>query len=324
MPEFDVVGVGLNATDTLLIVPHFPAYAGKAPFEEEVVTPGRAGGQRPGGVRAAGAAHQVYRHRRGRRARAHPDGKPARGGHQSRARAASPELRQPVGLHRHRPQHRRAHGAVAARRLPAHRPGTDSAGADRLRAPAAYRWARHAGGRARGGHRAEPRDSRHRGRRYHLSRLRPRAAARRLPGGQLRISHGLDRPERSLQGAGTHAARIRNEGGGHDAGGARRAGARKRGVLLLARFRGELRGYHRRRRRVPRGVLLCCFAGNADARRPGVFQRHGGPQLHGAGRARRNPRTGRDSRPDGARGEARRSRIRGPRGGRSPANDISH
>jgi sulfofructose kinase len=40
MPEFDVVGVGLNATDTLLLVPHFPAYAGKAPFEEEVVSPG--------------------------------------------------------------------------------------------------------------------------------------------------------------------------------------------------------------------------------------------------------------------------------------------
>jgi sulfofructose kinase len=40
MPEFDVVGVGLNATDTLLIVPHFPAYAGKAPFQEEVVSPG--------------------------------------------------------------------------------------------------------------------------------------------------------------------------------------------------------------------------------------------------------------------------------------------
>jgi len=42
MPEFDVVGVGLNATDTLLLVPHFPAYAGKVPFEEEMVC---AGGQ---------------------------------------------------------------------------------------------------------------------------------------------------------------------------------------------------------------------------------------------------------------------------------------
>ena len=40
MPAFDVVGVGLNATDTLLLVPHFPPYAGKAPFEQEVVSPG--------------------------------------------------------------------------------------------------------------------------------------------------------------------------------------------------------------------------------------------------------------------------------------------
>lgn len=40
MSEFDVVGVGLNATDTLLMVPHFPAYAGKVPYEEEIVSPG--------------------------------------------------------------------------------------------------------------------------------------------------------------------------------------------------------------------------------------------------------------------------------------------
>ena len=40
MPEFDVVGVGLNATDTLLIVPHFPAYAGKVPFQDEHLSPG--------------------------------------------------------------------------------------------------------------------------------------------------------------------------------------------------------------------------------------------------------------------------------------------
>ena len=40
MPEFDVVGVGLNATDTLLVVPHFPAYAGKVPFQEEILSPG--------------------------------------------------------------------------------------------------------------------------------------------------------------------------------------------------------------------------------------------------------------------------------------------
>ncbi len=37
---FDVVGVGLNATDTLLLVPQFPAYGGKAPFVKEIRSPG--------------------------------------------------------------------------------------------------------------------------------------------------------------------------------------------------------------------------------------------------------------------------------------------
>lgn len=37
---FDVVGVGLNATDTMLLVPHFPAYGGKVPFTKEVLSPG--------------------------------------------------------------------------------------------------------------------------------------------------------------------------------------------------------------------------------------------------------------------------------------------
>lgn len=40
MPEFDVVGVGLNATDTLLVVPRFPPYGGKVPFQEEILSPG--------------------------------------------------------------------------------------------------------------------------------------------------------------------------------------------------------------------------------------------------------------------------------------------
>ena len=40
MPSFDVAGVGLNATDTLLLLPKFPAYAGKAPFESEILSPG--------------------------------------------------------------------------------------------------------------------------------------------------------------------------------------------------------------------------------------------------------------------------------------------
>ena len=37
---FDVVGVGLNATDTLLVVSHFPAYGGKVPFQHEILSPG--------------------------------------------------------------------------------------------------------------------------------------------------------------------------------------------------------------------------------------------------------------------------------------------
>lgn len=39
-PDFDVIGVGLNATDTLLLLPKFPAYAGKVPFTEEILSPG--------------------------------------------------------------------------------------------------------------------------------------------------------------------------------------------------------------------------------------------------------------------------------------------
>ncbi|MBC7928640.1 MAG: ribokinase [Bryobacteraceae bacterium] len=40
MSRFDVVGVGLNATDTLILLPRFPAYAGKVPFSGEMLSPG--------------------------------------------------------------------------------------------------------------------------------------------------------------------------------------------------------------------------------------------------------------------------------------------
>ena len=40
MSEFDVVGVGLNATDTLMIVPAYPPCGGKVPFEHEMFSPG--------------------------------------------------------------------------------------------------------------------------------------------------------------------------------------------------------------------------------------------------------------------------------------------
>lgn len=39
-PDFDLVGVGLNATDTLLLVPRFPAYGGKVRIAQEVISPG--------------------------------------------------------------------------------------------------------------------------------------------------------------------------------------------------------------------------------------------------------------------------------------------
>ena len=39
-PEFDLVGVGLNATDTLLLVAKYPQLGGKVPFEREILSPG--------------------------------------------------------------------------------------------------------------------------------------------------------------------------------------------------------------------------------------------------------------------------------------------
>jgi sulfofructose kinase len=40
--QFDLVGIGLNATDTLILVSHFPAYAGKVAIDSEILS---AGGQ---------------------------------------------------------------------------------------------------------------------------------------------------------------------------------------------------------------------------------------------------------------------------------------
>src|ERR1700738_349628 len=40
MRDLEVVGGGLNATDTLILLSHFPAYAGKVAFEEEMLSPG--------------------------------------------------------------------------------------------------------------------------------------------------------------------------------------------------------------------------------------------------------------------------------------------
>lgn len=37
---FDLLGIGLNATDTLLLVKEFPSYAGKVAFDRELLSPG--------------------------------------------------------------------------------------------------------------------------------------------------------------------------------------------------------------------------------------------------------------------------------------------
>ena len=39
-PAFDLVGVGLNATDTLLLVSKYPEHGGKVAFEREIMSPG--------------------------------------------------------------------------------------------------------------------------------------------------------------------------------------------------------------------------------------------------------------------------------------------
>lgn len=38
--SFDLLGIGLNATDTLLLLPEFPPYAGKVAFTKELLSPG--------------------------------------------------------------------------------------------------------------------------------------------------------------------------------------------------------------------------------------------------------------------------------------------
>ncbi|HEV2688927.1 MAG TPA: PfkB family carbohydrate kinase [Bryobacteraceae bacterium] len=38
--DFDIVGIGQNATDTLILLSHFPAYAGKVAFDREILSPG--------------------------------------------------------------------------------------------------------------------------------------------------------------------------------------------------------------------------------------------------------------------------------------------
>jgi sulfofructose kinase len=40
VPIFDIAGIGLNATDTVILMPRFPEYAGKIAFNRELIMPG--------------------------------------------------------------------------------------------------------------------------------------------------------------------------------------------------------------------------------------------------------------------------------------------
>ena len=184
-------------------------------------------------------------------------------------------------------------------------------GADRLRAHAAYRRARYSGGGARRRDRARATASRSRWTWTPFITVSTRCCRMSITWSPAReFPDRLDRRERSVQALET----IQSEYGMRVAAmtlGAHGALAREEGQYLLrAGLRGELCGYHRRRRRLSRGLLLCCFARHADARRARVFERHGGAELHGAGRPRRHSRPGRSARPDGARRAALASRIR--------------
>ena len=59
---FDVVGVGLNATDTLILLPRFPSYGGKVPFEREVLSPGGQVASAMVTCAHLGLRDKIYRH----------------------------------------------------------------------------------------------------------------------------------------------------------------------------------------------------------------------------------------------------------------------
>ena len=287
MPEFDVVGVGLNATDTLLVVPRFPAYAGKVPFEDEVMSPG-------GQVASA----MVACARLGLRTRYI-----GTVGDDIRGEIQLASLRE-AGINldyvqiRHGPNQSAyiiIDRSTGERTVLWRRPDCLRIDPEEI-APAQITCARllHIDG-----HDTPAVE--------HAARI-AHGAGIPVTVDVDTIYHGFDRvlpyvdyliassefpvqwtnesdPFKAL----CHdSAGIRHAGGRHDAGRARLAGARKRALHLLARLRGQLCGYDRRGRRLPWGLLLCFVTGNGHARSSRFLQRHGGPQLYGAGSARRH------------------------------------
>ena len=264
MPEFDLVGVGLNATDTLLLLPHFPAYAGKVPFTKEILSPG---GQVASAMVACAKLGLRVKYigtvgddERGRIQMDSLLGSGINLDHvQVRNGCANQTayilIDQTTGERtvlwsrpdclRLNPEEITPEQITCARML--HIDGHDTAAVGR--------------------------------------------AARDRPGAGIPVTvdvdtiyHGFDKvlpyvdylvassefpvqwtnerdPFKALE---TIAGRVQNARGGDDAGRARSAGACRRAVRLFSGVCGELRGYHRGGRRLPWGLLLCCSTGAAD------------------------------------------------------------
>jgi len=109
-------GSALNATDTLLVVPRFPAYAGQRPIPAGDFEPWRTGGQRrrhlrPPWVESPNISERLVTTRRG----AHSTRKPAvfRQSTWSTCRCGK-GCAKSIRLYHHRPHHGRAHGAPGA------------------------------------------------------------------------------------------------------------------------------------------------------------------------------------------------------------------
>ena len=203
MPQFDVVGVGLNATDTLLVVPHFPAYAGKVPFQEEILSPGGQVASAMVDLRAAWACGPNTSARWATTSAAASRWRAcaARASTWTMCSCAQDCANQSAYIIIDRstgertvlwrrddclridPEEITPEQITCARLL--HIDGHDT--------PAVEHAARIA---------APGRHSRHRGCGHHLSRLRPRAAARGLPDRQFGIPRAVDQRERSVPSAG--------------------------------------------------------------------------------------------------------------------------
>ena len=86
--------------------------------------------------------------------------------------------------------------------------------------------------------------------------------------------------------ASAHRQRIPQPGRRHDAWAGRRVVALAREIHLFSGLHRRGCGHHRRGRRLPRSVHLRITGRMGNAAHPRFFERHGGAELHDAGRAR--------------------------------------